>query len=165
MKFSNYDFVNQALNQNKNFLFSFDYFGQTAFHWSAKLGDLKMLKILISKGKNLNIKDNKGRTPIYFAALNNNLDCVKFLYENGGNVFIEDNNGKKPVDVTNDIKIKYYLTDIMDIPYNNPFIKRSIARILKFRKDKITKKEMKNKFLKDNIFENKINKKIDERNE
>ena len=116
-----------------------------------------MLKLLLSKGKNLNIKDNKGRTPIYFAALNNNLDCVKLLYENGGNVFIEDINGKKPVDVTNNIKIKYFLTDIMDIPYNNPFIKKTVARLLKVREDNIMKKEMKDKNLKDNILDNKIN--------
>ena len=98
-----------------------------------------MLKILISKGKNLNIKDNKGRTPIYFAALNNHFDCVKILYENGGNVFIDDINGKKPIDVTNNINIKYYLTDIMDFPYNNPFIKKNVAKILKIREDNIIK--------------------------
>ena len=124
-----------------------------------------MLKLLLSKGKNLNIKDNKGRTPIYFAALNNNLDCVKLLYENGGNVFIEDINGKKPVDVTNNIKVKYYLTDIMDIPYNNPFIKKTVARLLKVREDNIMKKETKNKSLKDNVFDIKINKEFNERNE
>jgi ankyrin repeat protein len=125
-----------------------------------------MLKILISKGKNLNIKDNKGRTPIYFAALNNHFDCVKILYENGGNVFIDDINGKKPIDVTNNINIKYYLTDIMDFPYNNPFIKKNVAKILKIREDNIIKKEMKNKNLKDSIFDKENNKKdINERNE
>ena len=148
VKFSNYDFVKEALNHNLNYLFVYDYFGQTAFHWAAKLGDLKMLKILINKGKNLNIKDYKGRTPIFFASSNNNFDCVKLLVENGGNVFMDDYFGKKPVDVTDNMKIKYYLTDIMDQPYFNPFIKKQISNVLKFREEIIQKRQMEEKFLK-----------------
>ena len=148
MKFSNYDFVKEALNHNLNYLFVYDYFGQTAFHWAAKLGDLKMLKILINKGKNLNIKDYKGRTPIFFASSNNNFDCVTLLVENGGNVFMDDYFGKKPVDVTDNMKIKYYLTDIMDQPYFNPFIKKQISNVLKFREEIIQKRQMEEKFLK-----------------
>ena len=50
VKFKNYDYVIQALNANKRYLFSIDYFGQTAYHWAAKLVDLKMLKIFIDYG-------------------------------------------------------------------------------------------------------------------
>ena len=107
-----------------------------------------MLKILINKGKNLNMKDYKGRTPIFFASSNNNFDCVKLLVENGGNVFLDDYLGKRPVDVTDNMKIKYYLTDIMDQPYFNPYIKKQISNVLKLREEIIQKRQMEEKFLK-----------------
>ncbi len=78
MKFSNYDFVKEALNHNLNYLFVFDYFGQTAFHWAAKLGDLKMLKILMDYGLYHNQKDYKGRTPLYIAAVSNHKEICSF---------------------------------------------------------------------------------------
>jgi len=148
VKFGNYEFVKEALSNNKNYLFVYDYFEQTAFHWAAKLGDLKMLKILISKGKNLNMKDKNGRTPLYFAAYNNNFDCVKILCDNGGNIFMEDNQGKKPIDVTNNLKIKVFLNDLMAFPYSNPYIKKEIMRLMKKREEIIKKRLTEEKFLK-----------------
>ena len=158
VKFGNYEFVKEALSNNKNYLFVYDYFEQTAFHWAAKLGDLKMLKILISKGKNLNMKDKKGRTPLYFAAYNNNFDCVKILCDNGGNIFMPDNQGKKPIDVTNNLKIKVFLNDLMALPYYNPYIKKEISNLIKKRDAIIKKRVTEEKFLK---MEKEDNKKIE----
>ena len=61
---------------------------------------------------------------------------------------MDDYFGKKPVDVTDNMKIKYYLTDIMDQPYFNPFIKKQISNVLKFREEIIQKRQMEEKFLK-----------------
>ncbi len=117
-----------------------------------------MLKILISKGKNLNMADNKGRTPLYFAAYNNNFDCVKILCDYGGNYFMTDYQGKKPIDVTNNLKIKIYLNDLMAVPYNNPYIRKEITNLIKKRDEKIKKRLIEEKFLK---MEKEDNKKIE----
>ena len=69
----------QTLDSNPNYLFTIDYFGQTPYHWAAKLGDLKMTKILLDYGLYHNQKDYKGRTPLYIAAMNNNKDVCNFL--------------------------------------------------------------------------------------
>ena len=60
VKFKNYQHVTEALNYSKKFLFSFDYYGQTAYHWAAKLNDIKMLKLLLDFGLYHNQKDFKG---------------------------------------------------------------------------------------------------------
>ena len=106
VKFNNLDYVKQALENNKNLIFQFDYFKQTSFHWAAKLGNYKMLKFLLENDKTCNLYDKKMRTPIYLASLNNHYKCVELLLKNGGNAFIRDVFGKKPSDVTSDQRIK-----------------------------------------------------------
>lgn len=45
--------------------------GQTALHLAAEKNDIKMIQYLLSKGANVNVKDNSGRTPFQRAALSN----------------------------------------------------------------------------------------------
>jgi len=39
---------------------------------------------LITKGADVNAKDNDGYTPLYWAVLNGHTETAKFLKENGG---------------------------------------------------------------------------------
>jgi len=140
VKFSEYEKVNNMLKKDNKFLFSIDYFGQTAYHWAAKLGDIKMMEILISFGKHHNQKDFKGRTPIYLAAVNNNKEMCKYLLDNYANPFIKDKENKSPADVAGSIDLKYFLKEHMSEPFNNPVYKLKLKNFLEKREGNIIKK-------------------------
>ena len=157
IKFKDYDFINKCLDNSYLYLFCFDYYKQTPYHWAAKLNDIKILKILIDKGKYVNQKDNKGRIPLHFAALNNNYDCCKLLIDNFGDCFVYDFYGKRPIDYAEEERVKLYLTEALEQPYNNKLIIKKIQILFKKREEKINEK--KNKFIenvkKRNLKENK----------
>ena len=143
IKFKNYNYVTEALQNSKRYLFSFDYFGQTGYHWAAKLGDLKMLKLLLEFGLYHNQKDFKGRTPLYLAALNNHKDICIYLLNNNGNIFLKDKDGLSPADVAGSKELKYYLYEYMAQPFSNPIYKAKINTFLKDRDERIKKKKRK----------------------
>lgn len=143
VKFKNYNYVREALQYSKNYLFSFDYYGQTAYHWAAKLNDLKMLKLLIDYGLHHNQKDFKGRTPLYLAALFNQKEICNYLLINNGNIFLKDKNGLSPADVAGSQDLKYYLYNYMAQPFSNPIYKARIQSFLKDREERIKKKKEK----------------------
>ena len=143
VKFKNYEYVTEALQNSKKYLFSFDYFGQTAYHWAAKLADLKMLKLLMEFGLYHNQKDFKGRTPLYLAALNNHKEICNYLLINNGNIFLKDKSGLSPAEVAGSKELKYYLFDFMAQPFSNPIYKARIQSFLKEREERIKKKQEK----------------------
>ena len=138
IKFKNYNYVTEALQYSKRYLFSFDYFGQTGYHWAAKLGDLKMLKLLLEFWLYHNQKDFKGRTPLYLAALNNHKEICNYLLNN---IFLKDKNGLSPADVASSKELKYYLYEYMAQPFSNPIYKSRINSFLKDRDERIKKKK------------------------
>jgi len=133
VKFGNYDYVNEALIKDNNFLFVIDYFGQTGYHWAAKLGNIKMLNILINFGRHHNQKDFKGRTPLYLAAVNNNKEVCKFLLDNGANPFLGDKKGKTPADAAENRELSDFLKESMAQPFSNPVYKARMQKILQER--------------------------------
>ena len=156
VKFKNYDYVIQALNANEKYLFSIDYFGQTAYHWAAKLGDLKMLQILMDYGLYHNQKDYKGRTPLYLAAMNNHKDICYYLLNKGGNIYLKDKNGLTPADVAGSKEMKSFLMDFISQPFSNPIYKARIKQVLLDREEKIKLRESQKQ--KENMIKN--NKKL-----
>ena len=110
--------VSQALDKNPRYLFQYDYFKQTPFHWAAKLGYEKMLEMFLRYTRRCNIYDKNLRTPIYIAALNNQKRCVELLLDKGGNPFLADKDGKKPEDVTTNTDIKILLQTTAEKPFN-----------------------------------------------
>ena len=136
------------MQTSNDFLFVFDYYGQTGYHWAAKLGDLKMLRILLDYGKHHNQKDFKGRTPLYLAAVNNNREVCDLLLRNKANIHLRDNLGKSASDVAGSRELQYYLGDIMTQPFSNPMFKKKVD-------DYLRQKEL-------DIAEAKLNKRIKE---
>ena len=133
VKFGNYDYVNDALMNDDVYLFVIDYYGQTGYHWAAKLGNIKILDLLIKFGRHHNQKDFKGRTPLYLAAVNNNIEVCKFLLANGANPFLSDKCGKTPADVAGSQKLSDFLKDSMAQPFSNPVYKARMQKILQDR--------------------------------
>ena len=140
VKFKNYKFVLEALKFSNDYLFCFDYYGQTAYHWATKLGNIKMLSILIDSGKHHNQKDFEGRTPLYLAAVNNDKNICEMLVRNRANVHLRDNKGRSAADVAVNKELKYYLGDLLAQPYSNPSIKERIANFLREREGLIQSK-------------------------
>ena len=140
IKFKNYKFVLDALKFSTDYLFCFDYYGQTCYHWAAKLGNIKMLQILIDHGKHHNQKDYEGRTPLYLAAVNNDRIICDFLVKNKANVHLRDNKGNSPADVAGSRELKYFLGDLLTLPYSNPVSKQRVASYLRERESIIQTK-------------------------
>ena len=133
IKFKNYKFILEALQFSNDYLFCFDYYGQTCYHWAAKLGNIKLLATLIDNGKHHNQKDFEGRTPLYLAAANNDRNICEMLIRNKANVHLRDNYGRSPADVAGNKELKYYLQDLLAQPYSNPLSKQRIANFLRER--------------------------------
>ena len=125
VKFNNYELVEQAIKKNKNYLIQFDYNKQTAFHWAAKLGYDKILKLLCENCDKINLYDEKLRTPIYLAALFNQINCIEILLEYGANAYICDIYGKKPIDVTTNNKAKKILNSAVEKSYMEIYNKKN----------------------------------------
>ena len=137
VKFKDYKFVREALHHSSSYLFCFDYYGQTCYHWAAKLGYIQMLTLLIDYGKHHNQKDFKGRTPLYLAAVNNDRNVCEMLVRNRANVHLRDYNGLSAADVAGSKELKYYLGDLMTQPFSNPNYKKKIADFLRDKNNRI----------------------------
>ena len=137
VKFKDYKFVREALHHSSSYLFCFDYYGQTCYHWAAKLGYIPMLTLLIDYGKHHNQKDFKGRTPLYLAAVNNDRNVCEMLVRNRANVHLRDYNGLSAADVAGSKELKYYLGDLMTQPFSNPNYKKKIADFLRDKNNRI----------------------------
>jgi hypothetical protein len=142
VKFKNYEYVIEALQFSKAYLFSFDYYGQTCYHWAAKLSNEKMLLLLLEYGKHHNQKDFKGRTPLYLAAVNDDRNICEILVKNKANVYLADDKGFNPVDVAGSKDLKYYLGELLAQPYSNPLCRQRIANFLRKRDDKVEEKKI-----------------------
>lgn len=147
VKFKNYEFVREALQKSNDYLFVFDCYGQTCYHWAAKLGNIKMLRMLIDYGLHHNQKDFKGRTPLYLAAVNNDREVCDILLRHKANIHLKDNNGKSASDVAGSKELKLYLGDMMTQPFSNPIYKKRVADYLRDREDRIHKAIMKKRLL------------------
>ena len=143
VKFKNYEFVREALQKSNDYLFVFDCYGQTCYHWAAKLGNIKMLRMLLDYGLHHNQKDFKGRTPLYLAAVNNNKAVCDLLLRHKANVHLRDNLGNSVSDVAGSKELKYYLGDLMTQPYNNPMFKKLMADYMRKREKNIEEARIK----------------------
>ena len=59
--------------------------------------DINMLKFLVDKGANVNVKDNIDWTPLHTAAVRSKIDVVQFLIEKGVDVNVKNSLGRTPL--------------------------------------------------------------------
>ncbi|HBL98179.1 TPA: hypothetical protein DDZ86_00880 [Candidatus Dependentiae bacterium] len=73
--------------------------GYTLFHQACEMGDYNLVKLLIERGVNVNIKNFTGWTPLHVAAKKGCFGIVKLLLERGANVNIESFTNWTPLHV------------------------------------------------------------------
>ncbi len=89
------DALNKLL-KNYNNLINVDVTKQgfTALHLAAKLGKEDVIKLLVKKGADISLKDERNRTPLFLAAENNNTNSITPLISKGAKVNIQDKQHK-----------------------------------------------------------------------
>ena len=99
--------VKKAIEQK---LFDFKAFdGKTLLHFASFAGDTALIKTIISKGSDINIKDKYGLTPLHLACFGNNSEAVSFLLKNGADRNVKDKKGRIPCDLAKSEKIRKLL--------------------------------------------------------
>jgi len=71
--------------------------GQAAAHMCAKKDLHECLKLLFSKGADINIADNLGRTVLHMSCHHNAFNCVKILVERGADPTMKDSKNRTPL--------------------------------------------------------------------
>jgi ankyrin repeat protein len=116
VKFGEYDRVKEFLELDKRYLYQYDYFFETGYHWAAKRGHKKILELLLAKGDHYNFFDMKNRTPLHMAAQNNNFEILELLIATRkSNPFLKSKEGKKPFDLATDLKCRSLLKEYEEV--------------------------------------------------
>ena len=88
--------------------------GWTLFHYAAEYQNVKIGKDLLSKGADINAKDNFGNNVLWRATFSSKGkgEFIQFLIENGAEKLSENNSGISPLDLADTIdnyNVKQYL--------------------------------------------------------
>ncbi|XP_053596442.1 ankyrin repeat and SOCS box protein 3-like [Microplitis demolitor] len=65
----------------------------TPLHYAAKLGDLKLVKLLIRNGMDTNVRGKFGITPLHVTAIYNKYQIMEYLIQNGAILSLECTEG------------------------------------------------------------------------
>lgn len=87
--------------------------GLTALQNSCFIGNIEMVKLLVSYGGNLKIKDRDGWSLLHAAVMAGNFNLVQFLVESGLNICSKTDTQDMPIDFAEDKEILIYLVKKM----------------------------------------------------
>ena len=73
-----------------HFQVDYDDLHQDLLHVTAKINDLKAVKIIVAQGANINWQDETGRSALHYAAKEGHIEVVNFLLTNGADVNVVD---------------------------------------------------------------------------
>ncbi|KAI9486563.1 MAG: hypothetical protein EXX96DRAFT_46779 [Benjaminiella poitrasii] len=81
----------RILSKNHEYLDKPDiYYNWTPLFWAANYGHIECVKILISEGCQLNLKDENGKTALHYAAWEGHTKCAQLMIDAGCQVIVED---------------------------------------------------------------------------
>lgn len=88
----NLEIFEYLLEQGNLNINSVGYLGMTALSSaSIEYGNLEMIKYLLEKGADINVKNEDGSTALMTASMYGNLEIIKYLIENGADINAKDN--------------------------------------------------------------------------
>ena len=67
--------------------------GYSVVHTAAENPDIRIIKLLVERGADVNVEDIYGRTPLYYAARRNTLEMIEYLVSLGNDPLLEDLDG------------------------------------------------------------------------
>lgn len=125
-------FIENGINVNakeKNF-------GHTALIDASGGGDLKVVKLLIDSGADVNLKSSDKYTPLMSAASQGKLDVVKYLVENGAELEVGDQYGRRAIDLgIRNADVLKYLIKMGSVP--SPGLVENYSNVIGWRESLI----------------------------
>jgi len=82
--------------------------------WFSYKNNFSLVKALVDRGANVNIKSSDGDTPLMFAVSNDNYEMVRYLINHGANVKVQNNDGDTPVQLAGKNKNRKMLKFLID---------------------------------------------------
>lgn len=73
--------------------------GVTPLALAATCGEVEALQLLLARGADVDVKDDKGNAPLHGAALLGHVECAVALMANGADVNLVGEDGKTPLDI------------------------------------------------------------------
>lgn len=96
-KRDNLNAVKDMLSNRENLLENSDRYQRTALHSAARYGALKVINYLISKGADLNARDEGGNTPLHLAVLHSQDEAAELIVKANPDVNAVNGNGESPL--------------------------------------------------------------------
>lgn len=121
----NFDIVELMLENIEYFPEKIPHVSDTALHWAAKYGNVKMMVLLLNRGfhpDGLGTDCRPADSPLHFAADSGNYEAVTLLISKGADPFIKGNNAHSAVHCAargGNIYILKYLVEL-GVPWNRP---------------------------------------------
>jgi ankyrin repeat protein len=78
-----------------------------SLHEVVKAGDIEQVRLLLSKGAEINATDNEGRTPLHWAAWYGRKDVAEVLIAKGANINETDVSGQTPLHLAANFGVKF----------------------------------------------------------
>lgn len=87
--------------------------GFTALHAAAAYGRTTVVRQLLDKGADVNVRDKDGQTPLMKAVWNSHAKVVTMLLQNGANVTVNDRNGDNVINMAKTRNDRQVLTALV----------------------------------------------------
>lgn len=103
--------------------------GLTPLMIATKTNNAQVVRYLITKGADLNIKSNNGRTALHIATMNNLFDMFAILVKAGAQVDIKDNNDKIALEYVSPTRMDAYSLEIAEASKNRESILLDMVKL------------------------------------
>ena len=140
IRFGDINEIINIMNHNYFIMFYKDHFLQSPLHIAAKRNLYNFISLFISRGADINSRDEGGRTPLFIAAEKNHLEFVTVLLFEIADPSIKNIKGERAFEVTTNsgiktilerAKILHYFHKIGKIQHFNEAIKNGLSFLCK----------------------------------
>jgi ankyrin repeat protein len=95
--YNDLDGLKKIISENPDRINQIDKDGNSFLHRAVHTGNVDMVKFLVSRGADVNVKDNYGQTPVQIAAQLDDAEIIIHLVSNGAEINIKNSIGKTPL--------------------------------------------------------------------